>query len=74
MGSEITVCEHSLQYHPQMQVKAPSYKEESICEHDPNAVMFSVANKQSFIAVFLYMLVEIRPVIMDVICARSVQG
>ena len=42
MGSgtlpEIIVCEHSSLCHPQMQVKAPSGREEAICEHDPETL------------------------------------
>ena len=33
--TEITVCEHSLPWHPQMQVRARSCKEDDKREHDP---------------------------------------
>ena len=40
---EITVCEHSSSFHPQMQVKALSCKEEDICEHDEAVLKWTAA-------------------------------
>lgn len=32
---DIIVCKHSSPWHPQMQVKSPSCKQETACERDP---------------------------------------